>query len=190
MASQRVFRRAELEIFHIVGGSIPPALVTLLSPALVALTIEIDNAFELGMPHRTTDYGASAGKRHPPLDLDVSTQDNLALFTLLSRALLMFAMDYEGESSVSLAIGANVLRVLDKTGVRLRDLPRVSGVSNASISAALGFLQRSGAVAIERDATATRGQTVRLTSAGRAARSDYHRRIVVIEADWHRRYGD
>lgn len=163
-------------------------LVTLLSHALVALTIEIDNAFEARMPHRTTGPDT---KTHTSDEVRTSAESAGVLFVLLSRALLMFAMDYERKSSrVSLAVGANVLRVLGDTGIRLRDLPAVAGVSKAAIDVALGLLQRSGAVTIERDASATRGKTARLTPAGVVARSAHHERIAAVEANWRRQFGD
>ncbi len=37
-----------------------PWLLTLLSRALVAFIIELDNAFEARVPHRTTNHGRSA----------------------------------------------------------------------------------------------------------------------------------
>lgn len=41
-------------------------LSALLSGALVAFTIEVDNEFEHQMPHRTTRYGATPGIERPP----------------------------------------------------------------------------------------------------------------------------
>jgi hypothetical protein len=65
----------------------------------------------------------------------------LPLSTLLSRVLLAFAIEFERDSDSSVAICANVLRVLDEKGVRARDLPVLSGVSKESISMAMGVLQ-------------------------------------------------
>ena len=45
-------------------GHLP--LSTLLSQALVALTIEFDNEAEHRVPHRTTDHGATTGSLHAP----------------------------------------------------------------------------------------------------------------------------
>ena len=72
--------------------------------------------------YRFWDTGCSAGVRYgigvgewswipalpPPLPI------------LLARVLLVFAIEFEGESEISLAIGYNVLRVLDEEGVRVR----------------------------------------------------------------------
>jgi hypothetical protein len=43
------------------------------------------------------------------------------------RVLLAFTLAYERDSPLSLAISANVLRVLTGTGVRIRDLPARMG---------------------------------------------------------------
>jgi len=45
------------------------------------------------------------------------------LSELLAKVLLMFTIDFESQSNVSLPTSANALRVLDETGVRVRDLP-------------------------------------------------------------------
>jgi hypothetical protein len=58
---------------------------------------------------------------------------------LLSRVLLALAIEFERESPLSLAICADVLRVLDEDGVRVRDLPGLSGVSKEAISMAMGY---------------------------------------------------
>ena len=78
---------------------------------------------------------------------------------LLSQVLLAFAVEFERESDLSLAIGANVLRVLDEKGVRVRDLPLLTGVSKEAISVAMGILQKQGIAVVE----AKRGKVVRLT---------------------------
>jgi hypothetical protein len=57
--------------------------------------------------------------------------------------LLAFAIDYERESAVSLAIGANILRVLDEDPVRVRELPVLTGVSKEAISMANGYLAKN-----------------------------------------------
>jgi hypothetical protein len=56
--------------------------------------------------------------------------------------LLAFAVEFEHESPASLAISANVPRVLDEHGVRVRDLPGLSGVSKEGISMAMGILAK------------------------------------------------
>jgi hypothetical protein len=53
----------------------------------------------------------------------------LPLFTLLSRALMAFAAEYEAGAPVSLAEAADVMRVVEEDGTALRDLPARSGVA-------------------------------------------------------------
>jgi hypothetical protein len=65
-----------------------------------------------------------------------------SLSALLSRVLLAFAIEFERESDLSLAISANVLRVLDEKGTRIPDLPLLTGISKEAISMALGVLQK------------------------------------------------
>ena len=62
------------------------------------------------------------------------------LSTPLARVLLLFALDAEPAAKLSMAIGSNLLRVLDETGVPVRDLPRLTGVSKESIAVAASFL--------------------------------------------------
>jgi DNA-binding MarR family transcriptional regulator len=122
----------------------------------------------------------------PPKDVAGSA---LPLSALLSRALLAFALVYERKSELSLAISANVVRVLDEKGVRVRDLPLLSGVSKEAISMALGFLQKKGFAVVEPDPTASRRKLVRLTPKGLDAQVDYRHRLVQIEERWRARFG-
>ncbi len=110
--------------------------------------------------------------------------------TLLSRLLLTFAIEFEAESEISLAIGANVLRVLDENGVRMRDLARLSGVSKEAISMAMGVLGKKGVVVLEADPMKTRAKVVRLTEKGLKAQRAYLDRLTAIEEGWRGRFGE
>lgn len=114
----------------------------------------------------------------------------LPLWALLSKPLLAFAVDYENESSLSLAIGANVIRVLPASGdaVRPRDLPVLSGVSRESIDMAMGILRKRALVAEEPDPSASRGKVIRLTGQGIAAQHAYHTLVAAIEDRWRARF--
>jgi DNA-binding MarR family transcriptional regulator len=114
---------------------------------------------------------------------------SLTLAALLSRVLLAFALDFERESSLSLAIGANLLRLLDEKGVLVRDLPRLSGVSKESLAVALGILGKMRLAVVGRDASGSKLKVVRLTTAGRAAQTDYHELLGKVEASWQSGYG-
>jgi len=106
----------------------------------------------------------------------------LPLSALLSQTLLAFAIEFERESELSLAICANLLRVLDEKGVRVRNLPLLSGVSKEAIAVALGFLRKRDIAMIERN-------VARLTPKGREAQDAYRQLIDVIEERWQKRFG-
>ena len=109
---------------------------------------------------------------------------SLPLSALLSRVLLAFAIEFERESNLSLALSANAVRVLDETGVAMRDLPRLSGVSKELIKVSLGFLQKRGCIAIVSDPAAKGKKSVRLTPKGLCAQRSYHQLAGVIEERW------
>jgi methyltransferase (TIGR00027 family) len=113
----------------------------------------------------------------------------LPLSALLSRVLLGFALEYEAESALSLAVGANLLRVLGPEGTRPRDLPLLTGISKEAVSWAMGVLLRAGLAVEEPDPAASRGKVARLTSAGLRARHRYLERLGTVEDRWQQRFG-
>lgn len=104
--------------------------------------------------------------------------------------LLAFTIEFEGESDLSLAIRANIVRVLDETGVRVRDLPRFSGVSKEMIKVSLGFLKKRNYIVIVSDPAAQGTKLVRLTPKGLQAQRFYYQLTVAIEARWRARFGE
>jgi DNA-binding MarR family transcriptional regulator len=115
--------------------------------------------------------------------------DDMPLPTLLSRALLSIALSFESRSEVSLAIAADALRPIDDAGVRVRDLPRLSGVSKEALAMALGFLERDGYVAIAPDANNARTRVAVPTERRRRARAEYATLLASIETSWRERFG-
>jgi DNA-binding MarR family transcriptional regulator len=113
----------------------------------------------------------------------------LSLFTLLSRALLAFALEFEEASRLSLAIFANPLRVLNKSGVRLRDLPILTGVSKESISMAMGILRKAKLVIEQPDPAGGPFKLVCLTPAGVDAQRACIQIVREIEERWRARFG-
>jgi DNA-binding MarR family transcriptional regulator len=113
--------------------------------------------------------------------------EDLPLVTLLARVLLTLAVEFERESTLSLAISANVLRVLDDSGVRIRDLPVLAGVSRAAVDMTIGFLETHRHVVVE--PAPSRGQQVRLTAKGRAAQQATPTLLAGIEERWQDRFG-
>lgn len=112
---------------------------------------------------------------------------NLSLPVMLARALLSFTFEYEREAGLSLAIAANVLRLVDQQSCRLRDLPAASGVSAEAIAMAVGFLERRNLANVLSEG---RTRVMTLTPSGLAARADYRRLVPKIEAQWRSRFGD
>ncbi len=114
----------------------------------------------------------------------------LPLPALLSKVLLAFTLEFEAESDVSLAISANVIRLLGEEGLRVRDLPRLSGVSKEAIQVAVGFLDKRGYAVVEPDPAIARTKVVRLTSKGRKALEAYRQGLAAIEDRWRARFGE
>ena len=129
-------------------------------------------------------------RRTPRVKRDAGAEGRLALHALLSRLLLVFAMEYERESDVSLAICANLVRVLDEQGIRVRDLPALTGVSKEAIAMAMGVLQKKRAIAIGPERSGSRTKVVRLTAKGREIQREYRARLQRLEAGWRTRFGE
>ena len=130
---------------------------------------------ERGLPHYLPVVGASMfAAVQPPQPKPATEAGNDGrrdLSALLSAVLLAFTLEFERESDLSLPICANALRVLGETAVRVRDLPRLTGVSKEAISVSLGFLEKRGVLTIEPDPAGSRSKVVRLTRRGELARA-------------------
>lgn len=145
----------------------------------------------LGNGLSTRDGVSGVEPRRPGGAVPTNTPEDVTLYALLSRALLAFALIFERESAsdVALAVGSNVLRVLDDGSTRLRDLPRLSGVSKEAIAMALGLLERQGMAVVAGDPDGSRFKTVRLTELGLHARSAYLDRLGIVEQRFRERLG-
>jgi DNA-binding MarR family transcriptional regulator len=128
------------------------------------------------------EQGAAAGRKD-------DAGSRLPLSALLSRVLLAFAIEFERESDLSLAMCANVVRVLDEKGVRIRDLSRLSGVSKELIKVSLAFLGKHGYLVLAPDGTTKGTSMVLLTPKGREAQNAYHKGLSIIEKRWQARFG-
>jgi hypothetical protein len=138
----------------------------------------------LGYGLFTRGRGPRAERSMPPLT-DASLTTDLPLTALLSRPLCAFAYDFEQHLPLSLAISANLLPVLDHSGIRNRDLPQKSGVSKESIAMAMGILTKAELVEIDSGA----GKTVRLTPRGLAAQRDALQLLAQVESRWVHHHG-
>jgi DNA-binding MarR family transcriptional regulator len=108
--------------------------------------------------------------------------DDLPLVTLLAHALLAYTIAFEAGSPVSIPLSANVLRVLDETGVSVRELPALVGISKEAVEVSLTALARTDYVVVEGAPASKR--TVRLTPAGAKLQTDQHRLHARIGKRW------
>jgi DNA-binding MarR family transcriptional regulator len=109
---------------------------------------------------------------------------------LLANVLLAFTLDFEKESLLSLAIYSDMVRVLDDSGVPIRDLPRLTGVSKEAIKMMLGYLGKTGLILTGEDPHATRVKRIRLTGKGILAQDYCQQRLPLIEKQWQERFGE
>ena len=165
-----------------------PDIVASLREALGAVREQFDPPLALPR-YLPVVYPTQNGKAEVPVSSGTDRDDGADLSVLLSQVLLRFTIDFEDESRISLPISANTLRVLDAAGVRVRDLPPLTGVSKEANSMALGFLERRGCVVLEPDPSGARGQVIRLTGKGLKAQDKYRRLLRETEERWDRQFG-
>jgi DNA-binding MarR family transcriptional regulator len=147
----------------------------------------VHSGIRLVMPYFLPVVGGGGLFAHPELDEGTSEPED-TLPTLASRVLLGFTLDYEERFPFSIAIGSNVLRVLDGEGTRVKDLPLTAGVSKEAVSVSMTWTENAGYITVEPDPSA-RGKVVRLTQAGADAQTEHTRRLDEIEALWEERFG-
>ena len=158
-----------------------------LRASLLAFVTQLDPGLPDCMP--ILNYGLFSAEPDQERAVAEDSIADLPLSALLARLLVVYAWEFERESPLSLAISANVLRVLDEQGVLVRDLPLLSGVSKEAISIATAYLQKHGAVVIESASAPARGKVVYLTPSGCQAQTAYHQRFHSIEEGWQERFG-
>lgn len=118
----------------------------------------------------------------PPSDME-----GLPLPVLLARFLLAWALEFERESPVSLAICANALRVLPEEGILSREIPARSGVSKEGLRMAMTFLSKRGFVRVVSQKPAQRGRIILLTEKGAQVQAEYPRQLQFLEGRWRQR---
>ncbi len=142
----------------------------------------------------TLGYGLFSHGPEKPLRAQATespaTCARLSLPSLLSRVLLWFAIEFEQASEVSLAISANILRLLSEEGIPLRDLPRMAAVSKEAVAMAISFLTRRGYVLVASKPGGSRGKILLLTPKGRNAQEAYGKLVGTIEQRWQTQLGD
>jgi DNA-binding MarR family transcriptional regulator len=151
--------------------------------ALVAVSTQGDAGFGDCLP--ILGYGLWCGPGIRPGDGPFPT----GLYALLSRVLLAFAVEAERESTVSLAIGANVLRRIGADAVPVAQLPARTGIGREAIATCLRYLEKQGMVVVGPDAGGGRARIARLTERGRAALTAHGDVVARTEANWRERLG-
>jgi DNA-binding MarR family transcriptional regulator len=109
------------------------------------------------------------------------------LTILLAQVLLAYTLGFEAESELSLALAANVVRVLGEQETAERDVPVLAGVSKEATAMALGYLIKAGHVV--RDGSTAATARVRLTPTGRTAQARLPAVHAQIDKAWHERFG-
>ena len=151
-----------------------PATVAELRTALSAFASELAPTLPDCLP--ILQYGL---RSTPSKSLAVDAAEPCGdLPALLARVLCAFALDFETRSDLSIAIAADVLRVIGDDGVRQRDLPHLSGVSKEAIAMASGYLAKNGLVSVED------GKRIRLSADGIRARDESSAKIGAVERVW------
>ena len=190
----RAGRRAQ-EMWEPLAGTIEdhwrarfggPA-ITVLRDALQAPATQLGAGLPRYLPVVKHQMFADIARLRPRPPAGGSSHADLSV--LLSQVLLAFTLDFERESAVSLAIAANALRVLTADGIRVRELPHLTGMSKEALSMAAGILTRRSWAVAEPDRAAGRGRLIRLTPRGLSARDEYLRLLDVVEQRWRARFG-
>ncbi len=109
-------------------------------------------------------------------------ETELALPVLLARVLLALTLRFERRSPLSLAVCANLLRVLTTDGVLVKDLPALTGVSKEALAMATHPLTRRDLAVVGRAPGGSRFRAMRLTDRGQEAQWRY--------TDWTERLDD
>jgi len=190
-AAQQIWRPLIGEIEQHWETRYSKAAINSLRSSLVAIT----RRFSVDLPDCLPILGYGLFSSDVAMIEAKESHPQTPLAVLLSKVLLAFALDYEKDAApgtprnISLAIGANILRVLDAEGVPVRKLPALSGVSKEAVNMAAGYLQKHQQIVMEADPSAPRTKLIRLTEAGMEAKLVHHERIESIEKSWETRFG-
>ena len=145
--------------------------------------------FDVDLPEYLPVVGYGFIQPAKPKPRSSSERQDLNLVALLSMVLLVFTLEFEQDSDLSLAMAANVVRVLNEEGVRVQDVPRLSGVSKEAIAMALSFLKARNYAVVGPDPNGSRAKVVTLTLKGQMAQSAYGQRLKLVEENWQERFG-
>lgn len=148
--------------------------------AIAALRDSLQGVANTGLPDSLPLLGYDLLSNPSPAAIPANPAD---LPALLSKTLLAFALEFESEAGLSLAIGSNILRLVPEEGIRVRDLPKKSGVAKAALAIALNRLYDWDL------ATLKPARLVVLTSKGRKSQVAATHLLRKIETRWQARFG-
>ena len=109
------------------------------------------------------------------------------LTALLAQTLLAYTLDFEERSELSLALSANVVRVLGEDGTPVRDIPAAAGVSKEATAMALRYLAKTRFAATEGSTPTT--SRAHLTAKGHKAQARQPSVHAQVETAWGARFG-
>lgn len=188
--AQQIWRPLTSEIESRWSERFGPAVVDRLRHALQTISSRLDPALPNCLP--ILKYGLFNQlldlRRCGSVTPDPSASKP-ALPQLLSRVLLAFALEFETDSPLALAIGANVLRIVQADALRVRDLPARSGVAKPGLAMAVKFLTNHGYATVQPEARGSRVQVLILSPKGVQAHDQYQRRLAAVERNWEERFG-
>jgi hypothetical protein len=110
----------------------------------------------------------------------------LPLATLLAQALMLFALEFEPQSTAPLALAANTVRVLSETPVPAGDLATLTGCSPEM--AGIGWQIKPYIVV--KPARLNVGKLVSLSPRGLSVQENYQRLAREIEKSWEKKFGE
>jgi hypothetical protein len=125
----------------------------------------------------------------PVPESDETVVGEPGLLTALSNCLHLFAIEFERDFPVGLAVAANVLRVLDSGGVHLPDIQQAARISAVAVRWSLRVLESEWAEQ-RPDPNAARGKVARLNRKGARLRDQYFDRAREVDGAWTHRHCD
>ena len=147
---------------------------------------DVANLSEYELPEGLPGLGSVEEKISFPSKGREPEESDIPLSVLISRVLLMFAMEYNRRSRVSLALCANVIRVLGTEPVNVGDLAALTGCSSEASD--IGW-QLKPFVQLENNPDKKRGKVVRLSPLGLKVQHSYLKLTAEIEDEWEQKFG-
>jgi hypothetical protein len=183
--AQRVWRPLGAEIEDRWRDRFGAAATGRLRDALAGVAGQLDLDLPDGMPilhHGLWSTRPGFAPREPV------TEPDLPLGVLLARVLLGLTAGFEQRAKLSLAVHADLLRVLNTDGVLVKDLPTRTGVSKEALAMALGLVTRADLVVVAA-AAGSRFKAARLTGRGQEAQWAFGDAMGQLEARTGSRFG-